>query len=302
MITTAQQRKIQEKILAWYRANGRHDLPWRATDDLYAIVVSEIMLQQTNVPKVIPRYRAFLQQFPSWEKLATAPTSAVLQAWQGLGYNRRALYLQKLAQAVVQKYDGALPTDPEQLMALPGIGPYTSRAVLIFGQNQDIVATDVNIARVVRRWHGLMEWVSAKQQAKEVGRFVPHGKSRAWHSAMMDFASAICTKRNPQCAACPVAKLCKSYPTPKDAIKIRRVEPGRSEYGRHIPRRIFRGRIVEVLRGGKKTTLQLGPLVKKDWHTVDGAWLKEILAGLATEGMIEHKGRFWQLEGNDHAQ
>lgn len=286
---------FQKAILAWYKKHGRADLPWRQGVNFYAIVVAEIMLQQTNVPKVVTRYTQFLQRFPDWASLAKASPQEVLAAWEGLGYNRRALYLQRMAQAVINKYNGELPRDPEELRTLPGMGPYTSNAVLVFAHNQNLSASDVNIARVVRRWHGLAQW-DIGEANKTIAQFVPKGKSRDWHSALMDFASQVCTKRAPRCLECPVAKLCRSYPSPQEVQMRKRVEPGVAEQGRHVPRRIFRGRIVQVLRSGAVPVRTLGPKIKSDWSSSDQAWLQPLLQQLAREGMIEQTRGRWQLK------
>lgn len=286
----------QNIILEWYKKEGRHTLPWRHTTDLYKITVAEIMLQQTNVPKVIERYTAFLKKFPAWHDLAHATPAVVLTAWQGLGYNRRALYLHRMAQEIVQKYNGKLPENPETLSTLPGMGPYTRHAVLIFGRNADFSAADVNIHRILRRLHGNPEWSREKEKivAQE---FVPKGKSREWHNAMMDFASMVCTKKKPQCMTCPLAQICKSYPEPQDQKSIRKKEPGRTENGKYIPRRIFRGRVIEILRRGPANLSRIGKSTKKDWQEKgDQKWLSKILTQLEKEGMIEIIQNHWQLK------
>lgn len=287
---------FQKILLEWYKKEGRHTLPWRHTTDLYKITAAEVMLQQTNVPKVIERYTAFLKQFPAWQKLADASAAQVIQAWQGLGYNRRALYLHKMAQIVTKEYNGILPEDPQKLAQLPGMGPYTRHAVLVFGRNKNLSATDVNISRIVRRWHGLSTWDQTPAQA-EIAQFVPKGKSRDWHNAMMDFASMICTKKKPKCMTCPLAEVCKSYPLPQDEKKVHRKEPGRTENGKHIPRRIFRGRTVEILRSGPAKLTTIGLQIKKDWHAEkDHEWLREILSQLKKEGMVDETKQEWHLK------
>lgn len=290
------RRAIQKKILAWYARRGRHDLPWRLTEDMYRIVVSEIMLQQTNVPKVIEKYKAFLKEFPSWRALANAPQSAVLTQWRGLGYNRRALNLHKCAQVITCEYGGRVPQTPEECMRLPGIGPYASRAILAFGRNADVAAVDVNIERLMRRWHvsGGAENYTTQEAAEWM---LPQGASRDWHNALMDFASRVCTKRSPKCAECPLAKICPSYPDPDDYVHVKKKEPGRSEGGKHIPRRIYRGRIVEVLRDHALTTDEIGQRIKSDWETdQDGEWLEGVLSMLAADQMIQQRGAQWALQ------
>lgn len=290
------RRAIQRRILAWYEQHGRHDLPWRrARTTLYHIVVSEIMLQQTTVATVYDKYKVFIAAFPSWRALAAAPQSEVLRQWRGLGYNRRALNLHRCAQMIVRDHAGRVPTTPKACEQLPGIGPYTARAILAFGRNADVAAVDVNIARLLARWHVTdARAVSTTQQAATW--MLPHGRSRDWHSALMDFASAVCTKRAPQCATCPLARLCPSAAAPHDEASVRRREPGRAECGTHVPRRIYRGRIVDALRDHALAADVLGQRIKADWDAhADGAWLAEILATLRAEGMIVRRGDTWQL-------
>jgi len=276
---------------------GRHDLPWRHTDDLYHILISEIMLQQTNVPKVRGKYADFLKRFPTVQTLAGAKQSDILRAWQGLGYNRRALNLHKLAKEVTQNYDSTLPETPQELLTLPGIGPYTSNAVLIFGRNRDLSTVDVNVGRVIRRLHGKREWAQHPSHEDLIASFVPKGSSRDWHGALMDFASSICTKRNPKCLSCPLQRYCVSYPDPDDHIIIKKKEVGRSENGKHIPRRIFRGRIIEALRKETLSTYAIGMKVKSDYSTKkDKKWLEKVLDKLSKEGMIEGIAKKWQLK------
>ena len=289
-------KKFQKDLFVWYTTYGRHDLPWRHTDDLYHITVSEIMLQQTNVPKVIEKYTAFLKRFPTWQKLARARQASVLQQWQGLGYNRRALNLHKMAKVIVKEHNGHVPRDPDILETMPGIGPYTRSAILVFGCNYDLMACDVNIDRVIRRWSGKKKW--SEKMAENIAKtFLPHGQARDFHGAMMDFASLICTKRNAHCLQCPFSKICLSYPDPKDDVRLKKKEPGRSEHGKHIPRRIYRGRIIEILRSKKTDTNTIGSKIKKDWDgRKDKKWLIDILLQLQKEGMITHKNDLWQLK------
>ncbi len=291
------RRALQRKIFAWYAHYGRHDLPWRQGDStLYGVVVAEVMLQQTNVPKVVSKYQIFLQTFPSWQALAGVPQSAVMCAWRGLGYNRRAINLHRCAKIIVDHYDGIVPNDPGQLRALPGIGPYTAHAICAFGYNADCAAVDVNIARLLQRW-GMREPL---QVAAEM--LLPAGQSHQWHSALMDFASMVCTKRAPQCITCPLRKICPSYPLSHlddayndNVVKVKR-EPGRMERGRYIPRRIYRGRIVEALRSQPLDTKQIGQIIKSDWSVMrDRVWLEEILNSLDRDSFIIRNGGKWHI-------
>jgi A/G-specific adenine glycosylase len=174
---------VQDELLGWFRENGR-DLPWRRTRDPYAILVSEVMLQQTQVPRVIPRYIAWLERWPTVESLAAAPRAEVIKAWQGLGYNRRAVNLHRAACVVAE---GGWPAD---LTDLPGVGPYTSRAVRRFALGEPVLPVDTNVARVLERTGGAFGPESA--------------------AALMDLGATVCLARIPRCGVCPLAFACPS--------------------------------------------------------------------------------------------
>jgi A/G-specific adenine glycosylase len=186
--TTA--RALHDRILGWYAEHGR-DLPWRRTTDPYAILVSEVMLQQTQVPRVLVRYAPFLERFPTLAALAAASLSDVLAAWLGLGYNARALRLKHCAQAVP---DG-LPRDLDALLALPGIGPYTARAVLVFAHDADLAAVDANVRRVLTSELALPHDLSPAALQAVADAVLPRGRSRDWHNALMDYGSLVLTAR-----------------------------------------------------------------------------------------------------------
>ena len=181
-------------LLAWYRANGR-DLPWRGTRDPYAILVSEVMLQQTQVERVVPRYVRWLERWPTAAYLAAAPRSEVIREWQGLGYNRRAVNLHRAAEQIAEI------GWPEDLTELPGVGRYTADAVARFAMEANVLPVDVNVARVLERTGG---------------RFGP-----ASAHALMDLGATICLARVPRCGACPLADKCPS--------RGRRYEPLRKQ-------------------------------------------------------------------------
>ena len=177
---------MEERLLAWYRVNKR-DLPWRRTTDPYAILVSEVMLQQTQVERVVPRYLAWLERWPTPETLAAAPAADVIREWQGLGYNRRALALHRAAQAI------ATQGWPDDLTRLPGVGPYTAAALRNFATGEDVLPRDVNVDRVERR--------------------TGHRFTGAAAQALMDVGATICLARIPRCDACPLADACPSRGT-----------------------------------------------------------------------------------------
>ena len=179
---------LQDRLLGWYAAHGRA-LPWRATTEPWAILVSEVMLQQTQVSRVVAKYIAFLDRFPTPASLAAAPLPDVLAAWLGLGYNTRAVRLKRCAEAA----PGGLPGDLEGLLALPGVGPYTARAVLIFAANADLAAVDANVRRVLTHELGLPRDLSPALLQATAAAVLPRGRSRDWHNALMDYGSLVLT-------------------------------------------------------------------------------------------------------------
>jgi A/G-specific adenine glycosylase len=197
------------RLLAWYRAAAR-DLPWRRTRDPYRVLVSEFMLQQTQVSRVLAYYGRFLRRYPTVEALARARPRAVREAWDGLGYYRRAANLHRLATEVVRRHGGAIPADPELLRQLPGVGPYTAGAVATFAFEQPVPAVDTNVARVLRRVFGCR---TAHEVSGAAERLQPRRGKSAWNlnQALMELGALICTARSPKCDRCPVNNLCSWY-------------------------------------------------------------------------------------------
>ncbi len=190
-------RDLQRRVFAWY-AENRRDLPWRRTTDPYAILVSEIMLQQTQVSRVVAKYEEWLASLPALEDLAGAPLEDVLRLWRGLGYNNRARRLRECALAACAASDGgraALPRDAAALRALPGIGPYTARAVLIFAHNDDLAAVDANVRRVLTHELGLPPDLGDRGLQAIADAALPRGRSRDWHNALMDYGALVLTAR-----------------------------------------------------------------------------------------------------------
>jgi A/G-specific adenine glycosylase len=200
---------FKRRLAAWFRTAGR-DLPWRRTRDPYRVLVSEFMLQQTQVSRVLAYYDRFLHRYPTLEVLARARRRAVREAWHGLGYYRRAANLHRLATEVVRRHAGAIPADAELLRQLPGVGPYTAGAVAAFAFEQPVPAIDTNVARVLRRVFGCR---TAKGTRNTARLLQPRRGKAAWrfNQALMELGALVCTARSPRCGACPVSSLCTWY-------------------------------------------------------------------------------------------
>jgi A/G-specific adenine glycosylase len=295
---------IQSRLLEWFAANGR-DLPWRHTRDPYRIMVSEIMLQQTQVDRVVPKYHAFLELFPSLEALAAAPTAEVIRAWTGLGYNRRAVNMQRAARAVLDEHGGQFPRDLAALLKLPGIGPYTAGAIACFAFEQDVAFMDTNIRRVVQRMFAGPEESAAAGEARLLTlaqAAVPPGQGWAWNQAIMELGALICTAAGPACWRCPLRAECRAYAERRAADEQLfgnraappQPQPRRVAERRESPyagsNRFYRGRAIEALRGlgpGQALPLaQLGRAIKSDFVENDMSWLRALVAGLARDGLL----------------
>jgi len=198
---------FRRRLLGWFRRSAR-DLPWRRTRDPYAVVVSEFMLQQTQVARVLEFYEPFLRRYPTFRRLAQARPKAVRESWDGLGYYRRAANLHRLARVVVQDLGGVLPRDPAALIGLPGIGPYTAGAVACFAYEQPTATVDTNVARVLLRFFGRRGGTGALRQLAL--RIQPRSGRVAWafNQAMMELGALVCTARSPKCGDCPVRRDC----------------------------------------------------------------------------------------------
>ncbi len=254
---------VTDALLAWYREHGR-DLPWRHTRDPYSILVSEVMLQQTQVGRVTPRYEAWLERWPDVAALAAAAPADVLREWVGLGYNRRALRLREACVAVARN---GWPTTRAGLRLLPGVGPYTAAAVASFAFDEQVAAVDVNVARVAGRL------------GAEPDRLVPEGAAAPFNHAMMDLGATICTARRPRCGVCPLSRLCPSA----GAVPV--PEPSRVARPRFEDTdRFVRGRIVAALAAGDGLPGGLG-----EERTA------RALAGLERDGLVVRDGEAVRL-------
>jgi A/G-specific adenine glycosylase len=213
MLTGAPLYRFRKNLLAWF-AQFQRDMPWRRTLDPYRIWLSEIMLQQTRVAAAIPYYERFLQRFPNVEALACAPQEEVLRLWSGLGYYSRARNLQKAAQAIVAKHNGAFPSEPADALALPGIGAYTAAAILSIAHQKKLAVLDGNVARVLARLHAIRGDLRAngmwQKLQKSANHLLDEQSPGNWNQAMMELGATICTPRSPQCLLCPVNEFCEA--------------------------------------------------------------------------------------------
>ncbi len=297
-------------LIRWYRLNGR-DLPWRHTNDPYAILVSEIMLQQTQVERAIIKYQEFLETFPTLQSLAAAAPADVIRAWATLGYNSRAIRLQTIAKIILTQYNGVFPSEPEQLLLLPGIGAYTAGAVACFAFKKSAAAVDTNIRRTLWRiFKG--EVFKPANTPKEEYAFAqsvvpPNGDDAyLWNQALMDLGSSVCLPAAPKCDICPLINNCRAaviarrhslFPEDASVAPILRAAIA-EESEKYIvgsqkrpqkpfrqSSRFFRGRIIHALREqpGAILLTELGPMIKQDWEEHNLSWLEDLVSGLVRD-------------------
>lgn len=284
-------------LLDWYEHNEREFIWRRMRINPYIVMVSEFMLQQTQAGMIDKHLPRFLKLFPNVKKLAAASSSDVLRAWQGLGYNRRALNLHKAAQAIATMKH--FPETQEELIALPGIGRYTSAAILAFAFNKDIAVVDVNIERVLSRiWKKMSthDQVIAMPEIESLDlAILPKGQSSTWHQALMDHGSQICTKRNPKCAECPVLHHCASGKYFIRDPEIAKPSKSRSKEALYHgePRRIWRGRVLKAI-------VEKGPITKagilKQVKAGNDVPVDVILSALVDEGFVTKLRNTYQLK------
>jgi A/G-specific adenine glycosylase len=232
----ASRKRFHTTLLGWYRRHQR-ELPWRRTDDPYHILVSEIMLQQTQVDRVIPKYHEFLERYPTLESLATAETADVKRTWYPLGYNIRPVNLQGIARETMARYEGRLPDDGDALRSMRGIGRYTAGAILSFAYRQDAALVDTNVRRVLGRVFLGPRRIKRLRGDKAIWALaeilVPPRRAYDYNQALMDFGATWCTARAPRCTPCPMRRFCATYPAPPPARRtIERAGRGESATGR----------------------------------------------------------------------
>ncbi|MEZ5243752.1 MAG: A/G-specific adenine glycosylase [Acidimicrobiales bacterium] len=281
---------LHSTILPWADQHLR-DLPWRRTRDPWAVLVAETMLQQTQVARVVDRWERFLQRFPDPRSCADAPPADLLREWAGLGYNRRALMLHRTATTIRDDHDGAVPSELAALTALPGIGPYTARAVRAFAFELGAAPVDTNIGRVLARVGGQRLGAAAAQRLAD--SLVPDDAVWRWNQGIMELGARICTKRAPSCRECPVVEHCRwrgMGPDPADGSAA----VGRPQAAFAGSDRQLRGRVINALRAGRCSVREIDEVLSID----DEARRGRILDGLVGEGLVEREGDRLCLPGD----
>jgi len=259
-------QEFQKKVFSFYKKNKR-DLPWRKTTDPYKILLSELMLQQTQVNRVILYYENWIARWPTIETLASAMRAEVLQAWMGLGYNSRAINLHKAAQKIVSEFDDDVLEAMKQYKEIPGVGRYTSQAVQIFSTNADLVTVDTNIRRIFIKEFNLPEKVSDKELWKLAEKCLPIGKSRDWHNALMDYGALHLTSK-------------------KTGIKPKTQQSRFEGSDRQL-----RARVIRILLQGDESLTNMSRTLN-----VASSWLQRILEKLVSEEIISKKNNRYYLK------
>lgn len=264
----ARSRTVRRRLLSWYDRAAR-DLPWRKTHDPYAVLVSEVMLQQTQVARVLPAYAAFLRRFPTLAALARAPLSEVLRAWSGLGYNRRARDLHRIARACPR----GLPSEVAALDALPGIGVYTAGAIACFAGGVPVAFADTNIRRVLGRI--ALGRVATEREAIAIDLALMPNDAARWHHALMDLGATLCQSRTPRCDVCPVAAACVS--------RGRAVAPApRRQAAFATSTRRLRGEAVRQLVASREGMTRAALI-----RALDDPRAPDVIAALTRDGLVE---------------
>ena len=272
--------QAQSAVLGWFDATGR-TLPFRGSGDAYGVLVSEVMAQQTQISRVADKWAAFMDAFPSVQSLAAAPPAEVLRAWRGLGYNRRALNLQRAARAIVAEHEGQVPSALADLERLPGVGRYTARAVASLAFGQRVGPVDTNVRRVLQRVMAADAPMPPARLQAVADAVVPAGRPADWTHALMDIGATVCRPATPRCEECPLRSWCAfaRAGTPPAARRRVRDVPSFATTTRWV-----RGRIIDRLRdapAGEWTQLE-GPIGTHDPVAVDRA-----IGALEREGLVE---------------
>jgi A/G-specific adenine glycosylase len=267
-----------DDLLAWHATSGR-DLPWRRTRDPWKVLVSEVMSQQTQIDRVIAKWTEFLVRWPTPEECAQASLGDVLRLWQGLGYPRRAKHLHEAA-SMIAAHGGELPPTLDGLLALPGVGPYTARAVMAFAFEADVGVVDTNAARVFARW--INQTLTAREVQAMADRSIPIGEGWRWNQAMLDLGATVCTAREAKCDVCPIRQSCRWQGRgPDPAVGSAGVSTKQAPFGGSD--RQARGRLLNAASGGPVDLVRVPSIVGLD-HDVERA--QRVLESLVDDGLL----------------
>lgn len=269
-------------LLDWYRPR-RHAYAWRRSHDPYAILVSEVMLQQTQAARVEPLFEAFLARFPTVQALAEAPRADVVRAWEGLGYHRRAVALHEAARALRRDHGGVVPRELPALGALPGVGPYTASAVAAIAFGEPVAAVDTNVRRIVARvaFAAEPDEVAARDLADEAGRLCDRDDPGAWNQALMDLGREVC-RPSPRCDVCPLERWCAFRATGRIGRPSSRRQPAFEGSLRQV-----RGAVLAQLR--RRDPASVARLVRETGEPEDR--VRQALDGLERDGVVETRPR-----------
>jgi A/G-specific adenine glycosylase len=288
----AKAEAVREAMMTWFEENGR-DLPWRRTRDPWRVLVSEVMLQQIQVARAVPFYESFVARFPTPRALSEAPLSEAIRAWGELGRYRRVVSLHNTARILVEEHGGKVPPDPEMLMNLPGIGPYTAGAVACFAFEQEAHFVDTNVRRVLHRLFFGAEVPEPKAEEKQLVRLaeamVPRGHAWLWGQSVIEVGALQCKARKPRCETCPVGGLCAARPTISAALTSR-PHAAKATHKYEGSNRFYRGRALTVLREGPPegvTLRELGGELRGGFGEADLSWLRSIVESLRKDGLAE---------------
>lgn len=290
-VTGAVKALSEVDLVVWFAERGR-SLPWRDSRDPWEILVAETMLQQTRVSRVIDRWRRFLLRFPDVSTCAGAAVGEVIDEWVGLGYNRRAVNLHRTSLVIATEHGGRFPTALPVLLAMPGIGPYTARAIRVFAFELDDAVLDTNVARVLARTAGASLPRTAAQHLAD--RLVPPGRGWAWNQAMLDVGALHCSARRPVCAGCPFAARCRwqldGCPEPDPATGSAAVSTPQSRFAGSD--REGRGRLVAALRPGPVGEAQLAAVM--GWPD-DAERARKVAATVVADGLAVQQAGVYRL-------
>ena len=285
---------LHSTILTWFD-NNQKVYPWRSeSPHPYHVLLSEYMLQQTQAYRIALKFPEFLNTFPTIEKLSNATNAQMIIAWQGMGYNNRAIRLRDCAKQIMDTFNGNIPSNYSDLLSLPGIGTYTASAILSFAFKHNISVIDINIYRIYSRVFGLdIHDAKTKSEVKTIAEHIyPRDFSSAWHQALMDIGSSFCKAQNPKCILCPIPDCL--YRNNPSLYRVNPAKPQKTEASfRNIPNRLWRGKTIEFLRNdyqlGHHLKDVLHSILKQNPNETDITWFKEsIIPSLIKDHLIEY--------------